>query len=261
MNLWPFKKSTNPDAEKSNNMEAHNRVSYDDRENTVAHIEALALDAEKEAIGKYDDMLSAVVTAHRNDCDSYKFDCNRWGDFLTLCMGRDTHAWDFSENKLVVIQKTYVTSINLREIREMRFIEGSAADANGTLTYSAVAKIDNGSLSWGAGYGFRTLKDGWNYVVYPVYPDTECTKALFSLRDTSQRTNSIMMGDDSYRPKLRTPNYPRNAVDDRIDIQGINATIYTPAGMGRGVYDKMLREISDGSSTTPVEIKTIRTEP
>ena len=49
---------------------------------------------------------------------------------------------------------------------------------------------------------------------------------------------------------VKTPNYARDAEDDRVELAGLGATIYAPAGRGAEVRDEVMRAITAGYEPT-----------
>lgn len=214
-------------------IETHRRQIADETK-TMAEIDALAVVAEVEALTKKDSLLAEVIAEHERDCRSYKFDCRRWGDFLSLFIERST--------------ETYATSVNIRETRELKFIEGNEPDSNGSLEYYINLRNNNGhSSGWGTGYGRAPAPKGYHYFVYPYYPTTRPHRSLFALDPrpvpNEHRVIHLSSGDNTVRH--RTPNFPRAAGDDRIRFEGIDATLFAPAGRGRSIYETILREIGE----------------
>lgn len=215
-----------------------------DEAKVIAEIEALAVTAEIEASAKADALLAEAIAEHERDCGGYKFECRRWGDFLSLFVERLVIEWGHEPRAYAA--KTYATSVNIRETRELKLIEGNAPDSNGKLEYHVNLRSDDGSSSgWGTGHGRFPAPKGHHYFVWANYPTTTPTRSLFALdpRPESNERRGMFMGMNDYKPQRRTPNYPRAAGDDRIRFEGIGATLFAPAGHGRAVYEKILREI------------------
>lgn len=216
-----------------------------DEAKVSAEIEALAVTAETEALTKADALLAEAIAEHERDCGGYKFECRRWGDFLSLFIERQVIDWGFEPRPYLA--KTYATSVNIRETRELKLIEGNGPDSNGNLEYHVALRGDDGSSGWGTGYGRAPAPNGYHYYVWPDYPTTKPTRRLFALdpRPEPNDRYGMVMDMNDYQPKHRTPNYPRAASDDQIRFEGIGATLFAPAGHGRAVYEKILREIGD----------------
>ena len=247
--MWPFKEKPSPVATPDpaiSDFERRRVIA----EKTMADIDDLALLAEKEANTQRENIIKRVKEEHEADCLSYEIKVSSHGDFLSLIMERDNYKYDKYEGKYILGRDVYVTSINMRDVREVRFVEGNTPDENGVLHYHVRMEGDDGhSFSWGNGYGRFPAPAGFHYSVTPDYPPTEPDRPVFYMRPSDEKEDHhLQIAGESYKPTLRTPNYPRAAKDDQIQMIGINATIFIPAGLGRDVYENILQTLGRGAS-------------
>lgn len=196
-----------------------------------AELDEEARAAEPDALAKADALLVEAIAEHEKDAASYRFECRRWGDFLSLFIGRTTHrgVGDWRGWQQVYSPETYATSINIRETREIRLDRGNEPDRNGRLEY----------------YVSHSVGDNR---VMPSYPRPQMQRHLFLL-DPPPRPESegLIYSCPDIGPRYATPNYPRVAGDDQIRFEGVGATLFVPAGLGQKVYDQILQEIASAS--------------
>ncbi len=202
-----------------------------------AALERAAIAAEPEVLAKIPAENAANEAEHRRQLAGFKFECRRYGDFLTLFMERPIRVWNEPEFQ----QYKLSTSINIAATREIRLNAGHAPDFNGYVQYH----IRN---------CYFINADGIREEEPPVRPeyDTayEARRLLFALDEKHDRGNVMYSGPQHTR--YRTANFPRPAADDSIRFEGIGATIYAPFGCGQAVYDAVLQEIEayrDGAPT------------
>lgn len=207
-----------------------------------AEVEALVAAAEVEALAKSSVILAEAVTEHGCDCSGYKFECRRWGDFLSLFIERLVISKSSSR---LYLPKTYATAVNIRETRELKLVEGHGPDCNGSLTYHVSFTTTDGGYYLSVG-GIPTAPKEYKCDVRPAYPRTNPYRPLFAL-DTIEHAGGGY-DYDGHRAPHATRNYPRVARDDRIRFEGIGATLFAPAGLGASIYEKVLREIGDHSA-------------
>lgn len=222
--------------------EEKERLRKEVEERTAAEIDALAGKAEAEALAEKDALLANATARHDRDVAGYKFDCRRWGDFLSLFVERLELGWETEEYR----PRTYATSVNIRETKELRLDEGHAPDVAGILKYYICLKRDDGNGSiCGGGWERQPAPEGCHYYVWPDYP-TPPARSMFRLDAPDE---PYMNWEDDH-PRYSTPNFVRFAADDVIRFEGVGASLFAPAGCGKAVYEKILREIGDHSLKT-----------
>lgn len=201
-----------------------------EREARHAALERAAIAAEPGVLAKIPAEYAANEDEHRRQVSGYKFECRRYGDFLTLFMERPVKDWretEFSQRKMS-------TSVNIAATREIRLTAGHAPDFNGVVGYRI-----NGC--------YIILPDGTRKEDEPVraeYATADGThRQLIALDE--KRDGESHWGYRSGREHTNhcTMNFPRPAADDSIRFEGIGATVYAPFGLGQAVYDAILKEI------------------
>lgn len=210
---------------------------------TPQQIEALAAQAEVEALVKRDSRLADYWAEHERDCSTYKFECRRWGDFLSLFIERRIYEWEEGDYSF----KTHAASVNIRETRTVTLNTGNEPDLLGTLVYRAQLRSDGGgSAGWGTGYGRAPAPEGFHYEILEDYQRAGPWQ-IFVLdpEPTGNEFRGVRFGLNDYQPRHVTQNYARPATDDAVRFEGIRATLFVPAGRGQPIYEQILREIGD----------------
>lgn len=217
-------------------------------------LERLAREAETEALAKADEIFTEAVAEHERQTAGYRFECRRWGDFLTVCVERDANrpSWSGAEP-----ERKIATSLNLGEVREIRLSDGHCFDRRGTVEYRASYVSDDGESSgWGTGFGRMAPQKGYHYAVSPDYPYVPKSRPMIAFEKKKDREHfGHCMGMSDYQPRHITKDYPRPAKDDEIRFLGIGTTIYAPAGKGRAVYDAIMVEIARGYEPATLPVK------
>lgn len=209
-----------------------------DAEGVAAELEELRRRAETEALQKADDVLRQAEAAHASDAAGYRIECRRWGDFLSLFIERGG--------------RKLVEAVNLGRTTSLRLGLGALPNRDGVLEYSVSMDSDSGR-SWG-GVPNRPAPKGYRYNVYAAYPSFNWERPMYRVDDPPSDRGSLYFNSHESDRLARTTNYPQAAKDDHIRFAGIGGTLYTPAGIGRGVLDAILREIAAG--TPPVALPT-----
>lgn len=205
-----------------------------------AELERLAVEAEKEALAKADDIFAQAADEHQRQTRGFAFECRRWGDFLAVFiqrLGNDTSKY-WGEKP----EKKVVASLNLGKTPIIKLTGGHCFDRRGEVHYDYSLQSDDGGglVIWDGSYRISPPPKGYQYKVRPSLPYIAPCRPML-------RTGSGEKHRGSYGPSpaIRhvTPDYPRPARDDEIHFADIDITIFAPAGMGRGVYDAILAEI------------------
>ena len=228
---------------------------------------------EADLLAKLGETLAREKHAHEADAASYSFSARRFGDFLEVEVER--HG------------AKYAGALNLARVTEVRLTEGHPPDLGGRLYYwVSPVQDDTGSSSTGSSsslyYPPRQLDlskapdKGYHYAVtasapperssYPTVtlPQVPLTYQSSSCGIVSSNGNSYatIVPESSYVVNLgnsepssnydgvKTPNYARDAEDDRVELAGLGATIYAPAGRGAEVRDEVMRAITAGYEPT-----------
>lgn len=211
-----------------------------------AEIERLAREAEKEALAKADSLFAEYVAEHERQTAGFSFDCRRHGDYLTVFMERAANAPEWGEAKA---ETKASTSLNIGAAKQIRLIEGHCFDRRGSLDYRAGLYSDDGKSGggWGTGAGRTPPWKGYHYRVSPNYAWLRKQRPMIVVEKDKESDNFRGgYGMDDYQPRHLTEDFPRPAKDDEIIFTGIRATIFAPAGKGRGVYDAIMAEIARG---------------
>ena len=202
-------------------------IFWDDLEKSTQdkckEIEAELLTKKAELLQKYQD-------EHNTDVTNFKFECKRYGDFLTIYVERFIYT-DKIDN--------HCSAIPLRNLSQIRFIEGNIPDENGVLNYNVVYTRERESrnvYNYGPGkiIGLQEVAplehfDDWNRIFELSGQSSDAKRRRYSNRPIA---------------KYKTENYPRMAEDDVIALDTIG-NLYIPAGLGKGVYDTIMNEMGD----------------
>ena len=224
---------------------------------------------EADLLAKLGETLAREKHAHEADAASYSFSARRFGDFLEVEVER--HG------------AKYAGALNLARVTEVRLTEGHPPDLGGRLYYWVSPVQDDtggsGGYMW-LNYPRLDLSKapdkGYHYAVtasapperssYPTVtlPQVPLTYQSSSCGIVSSNGNSYatIVPESSYVVTLgnsepssnydgvKTPNYARDAEDDRVELAGLGATIYAPAGRGAEVRDEVMRAITAGYEPT-----------
>jgi hypothetical protein len=228
------------------------KATADQQARLRAQIEKLARAYEPKALAENSDVLLKARVEHATDVAAYKFKVVRWGDWLEVSMARQ------SEGK---IQK-FSTSINLKLVTTIRIEEGHGPDQEGELTYESRAvknikdKEDDGIFGGGPcgdGWTLYPVAAGYHLEIAPKTPQPETREMFEEIKPpTSYNSMNTIYCGYGDRVELRTPHYARYAKDDVIYFDGI-ATLNTPAGLGKGIFHKILAA-KDSSSEEHLEM-------
>lgn len=216
-----------------------------------ARLEEMAREMEPDLLAKADEAFAAVAAEHERQTAGFRFECRRWGDFLTVFIERMGNSGvpklfsGMSETKVA-------TSLSLAGTREIRLVEGHCFDRKGSIRYLVTFTRDDGK-----GGGWSSSEDwndpppkGYHHKLTPLQPFIPTSRPIIAASkdpDGSHWSESF-----SNEMPYETEGFPRPAEDDQIMFAGIDTTIYAPAGKGRGVYDAIMAEIARGYEPTPL---------
>lgn len=202
-------------------------------EDKYAHIEKLALDEQTKLLANKDEKWAQMLAEFEKDKKGYKFQCARWGNFLNLSIARLGNAEPSSENTWWQPHPRYYSgSLNLDLIKEISFTEGSEPALDFTVTYR---------------HSVNHTTDGDKDNIYSNAQAVKTSSPMINFepepsKNGSGMGNSLYYGqNEPYKTKLTTPDYPRQAEDDKIIFRGVGATLYAPAGMGSDLYKRILK--------------------
>lgn len=170
-----------------------------------------------------DEKLAEFVKVHQADCDSYTFECRRHGDFLAVFIQRGPMplgviSWK-PDNKIAA-------TIVLGETQGFYLRSGEPPSMNGDTTFHQVQIVNGGD----------EVLAQYKNAHYPRY------EMLYLPPPPGQRdTGQGMMGyyNDGALSGIRVSDCPCGATDDTIVFNN-GVRISAPAGLGQGVYDKIL---------------------
>jgi hypothetical protein len=202
-----------------------------------ARVEALAVEAEPAALQEAPAKLAGYRADHKKDAASYKFDCRRHGDFLAVFVERGG--------------KKEAVTVNLGRTSQFRLVKGRAPDNGRVLTYRVFAERlpGTGDSTWARvrrdDYG-RVLapESGCQYVVRPACGPIMTRHMVTVEPQTTQVGYVSHYGAPEPRVHHQTPNYPREAEDDRILFGGTDIVLHAPAGKGQSVVDRIHAEVA-----------------
>ena len=205
----------------------------------MAWLTAAAQSQTVEVLAAQDGLLAQFTEAHELDAASFRFECRRWGDFLSLMVERGgektMHALGVGGGS---VQLTH----------------GHAPDRQGEVSFDyRVERLDGSHggrriVSYGSGYceGLSWPDDG-KFLVTPRYrsPDRP-TRGL--VLDAKERADYAGIGSwDRVSIPFTVPSGARIAADDVLRFERAGATLYVPAGHGDPVYAAILGELARGA--------------
>ena len=218
-----------------------------------AHVEALAVEAEKAALADAPAKLAEYLAEHERQVAGFTFDCRRHGDFMALFITRRSNSGESSPWWIPPQVDTAIT-INLGSVRTITLKAGNPPGGEHELSYSLSQEPDTPQEE----YYFRGLSQTWppprlmpgpdkyhHYVVKPKWWATPTARASFAEDQPNDGPRGHIMTHGSV--KLKTPDMPRPAKDDAIRFEGIASTLYAPAGCGQVVLDAIHAEIARGA--------------
>lgn len=182
------------------------------------YLETMAREAEPAVLAKKGDLFSESSAEWMKDRESYKFECRRFGDFLTVFIER-----------------------------------GANPDLNGVVGYYASTpysdeeKVGAKELEWTDSYEKKSRTSFFKISPeMPYIPKSGRQVFMLDPPPSTQSSGGMMMYSSGgpTRTKFKTDNYVRMAEDDQIRFQGTNASIYVPAGLGQKIYDQIMKEIA-----------------
>lgn len=186
--------------------------------------------AEREALEKAPELAAKAKEEHERQTKGFVFECHRFGQFLTISVRRNGN----SEKSIYGIKadKEFSTAINLQRVTNIRFIDGHAPDFAGVLKYRKFNSYNHDLKK----HEIRISPQ------YPYVPQTRELVVSYAPKkhgdDNGMYTSCVDRDMDIF---YSTPNYPRAAKDDEIIFDGAYFTLFAPAGLGRGVYEKILK--------------------
>lgn len=202
---------------------------YDECRRNLAHLAKLA---EPDALARADDIMRDLREAHEADVAEYRFECRRHGDFLALFMTR-VQPNRSAPDRLVV-------SLNLKSVRSVSLARGHEPDRAGVLFYRAWARSADGKMTSSVDgiSSPRTeqqIRDGATVFAAPEYPACGSREMVRDLRSEGRGPHGHP-GSCGFL----TMGYPRPAMDDAVVFSGLDMAVQAPAGMGLGVFDKIM---------------------
>ncbi len=215
------------------------------------YLETMAKEAEPAVLAQKGDLFAKANAEWTKDRDSYKFECRRFGDFLTVFIERGANP-DPKLQKYSSYPRKYVTSVNLMTSRTIKLLDGHEPDLNGVVRYSGTGvpdedKVGAKELEWTDRYDKKTQTQFFKIVPSLPYIPTS-GRQVFALDAPPPQQNggmSVMVysGGPAYT-NFRTENFVRPAEDDQVRFEGTAASIFVPAGMGQKIYDAIMKEIA-----------------
>jgi len=154
-----------------------------------------------------------------------------------------TKGWGAGPRKIAA-------SLNIGTVKKIVINEGNAPDRGGMLSYAfSVVRDKDSGIYWSSSDAY--LQDDKEYEVRPDYAYLPSARNLLVQDDESRdQRSAIYMGQDGYRIRHETSDYPRPAKDDALYFEGIGQTLYMPAGMGVDIHARIMAEIESGWERT-----------
>lgn len=169
----------------------------------------------------------AALSEYAADHQSYVFDCERRGDFMTLSMTRlrRHHPSVIDADRSTVRPETVVAHVNLGLVTSIEFVGGLPA-----------AREELVSFHLGCDDGKRLVANFWGSKV------GSGDRAIFSPPRAEDRNQGWSWSSDgSYTSEMK---FPVAATDDRVILAGHGAVIHAPYGRGQSVVDTILCAIA-----------------
>jgi hypothetical protein len=233
-----FKTSAAP--EKEDKGKEHERL-VREREETVQLLKRLADEIRPKIEERQPELLEQAEAAHKEDVESYSFECSRSGDFLSVTITRG-YAKSVLGNTLI----TKSTALNLRATTEFVLTEGHGPDRKGSVSIPCNTWAEKDGAGIGTIYGTSSQHDPYSPRVARKGREWRCEMPYFWVpRERSHYSASGKDDEHTYYKRIdsdrpRFEGHVRAAEDDRIEFRGIGITIYAPGGLGRSVHDKIL---------------------
>lgn len=192
-----------------------------DKPNYVANAEKIAEGVIQELEANREAKMAEFVKDAVEDKKSYVFQCERWGDYLSVKIKRG--------------HQTYAGAINIKESDAIELSEGSAPSE--TQTAYVHGYYSGGSCN---DYYFGPIADikaSYNGIAEKCLVRQEVIVRIAG-------SYPSYFGSSCYwRSKNRIENYPKPAQDDYIWFHKSKATICVPHGLGASVYREILKAL------------------
>lgn len=196
----------------------------------------LAKEEEIQVLAKKTELFNTLLESHEKDCTTFKFECRRWGDFLTFFVERyqNDPYWN-----LVGTKKESI-SINLGATKTIKLSLGRPPDNHGTVTYTATT--DYGKQEQ-PGLPLSFKQEHWYYIARPNLPNVHYYGVIF---DPSEQSGYAPQYNYDSHIDYYTKNYPRARQDDHIIFEGVGK-LWVPPGFGEKTHQTILSEIRRGT--------------
>lgn len=196
------------------------------KEPSEAEIEALAKAEEARLVALKPKLFADAHEEHKKDSAGFRFKCSRWGDWLTVSIARPINEHT----------PTFSAAINLKLVKAIRLVKGYIPDLSGVTFYEVHKTYRDGDSKYSA---YVTAMSATDYT----------RRILFKFEDNKA---GCFGGQFGYMGRaiatLKTENTVRYASDDRIEFDGMGATLFAPALLGEDVYKTLLSAKDDLNS-------------
>ena len=191
--------------------------------------------------GKQLAKLEEFRAAHANDCETYRFSCEKYGDFLSVKIERA------GIKRAAAIHLEDASGIEVSE-------PGKPAGMEGTIRIYTNNIYDNsGKVIDKKPYASEPGSRGhWPMIYFPAKTVSVTTTAHGGAGGTFTGGGLIVgsggcggSGSGNYYGDylLSMEHCASGATDDEIEFMGSGVTLYVPQGMGKQIYQQILTEL------------------
>lgn len=216
-----------------------------EREETNALLESLAAKEVASVEAVQPNWLEMYQADHQKDAKGYSFSCKKHGNFLTVFVTRKSNPIKSKYDWVVSVGQEFSTTLNLSKVRNITTNWGYSPDLNGCLEFGYGMEPSDpanttkylASTNWG---NYKS-PNGHHWVVRIPSCEMPFQRQMLKFDPPPDDRNYISGGE--YHIKITVPNAARTAKDDEIRFEGLGATLFAPAGLGKGVHAKILKAL------------------
>lgn len=242
--MFCFRKSQRDERQMEADKSTAKKTDAEVHQEVLACLTAMAQGQTVEVLAAQDGILAKLVETHEEDVASFKFECQRWGDFLALMVERGGTK---------VMQAIDISA------GAVQLLEGHAPDRKGEVSFYCNIEVPESVQRGGSGGGgsgmwtslplLRWPKTG-KWTVTPIEPKMWLKRARIDMPQTNSGSGGG--GDVNHYERAQWMNFvvptgARVAEDDTLHVERSGATLYCPAGLGEQTYAAILAELKNGA--------------
>lgn len=184
-------------------------------------VEKYRLKKEKEILAAVPEKIASYKKYYDEQASGFKFKCQRWGQFLNIYV-------TFGDSE-------FETSLNFGNLKRIDIIDGHLPDNLGEIYYYIDAAKDEEK-------GNRDISFINKYIPN-LYKHLICSSASVTAECVVKCSEMPFFGwgQGQYFLPKKTIGAARSFKNDVIDFKGIDFNLEVPFGLGRSVYEKIMK--------------------